>query len=100
MEQVSYQRDAQGVYHLEGELGFQSVPVLQKEIKQDIDFSSSLSIDFSAVTQANSAILALMIEWMREVKQNNGRIVYLNVPDNVLAVASAYGIDQDLPTSS
>lgn len=56
-----------------------------------------VQIDMSEVEQSNSAGLALLLEWMKIAQQKGLQIKYHNVPEQLLVIARAYGIDQDLP---
>jgi len=56
-----------------------------------------VQIDMSHVEQSNSAGLALLLEWMKIAQQKGLQIKYHNVPEQLLVIARAYGVDQDLP---
>lgn len=51
------------------------------------------SIDLSGVTSADSAGLALLIEWIRLGKQQNCAIKFLNMPVQMLPLARLFGVD-------
>jgi len=56
------------------------------------------TIDFAAVTEADSAALALIFKWQRDAEKKGHKIHCLNVPANVLSLAKLYGVD-DLITA-
>lgn len=56
-----------------------------------------LIVDLSDVERSNSAGLALLLEWMKIAQQKGLQIKYHNVPEQLLVIARAYGVDQDLP---
>lgn len=56
-----------------------------------------LIVDLSDVEHSNSAGLALLLEWMKIAQQKGLQIKYHNVPEQLLVIARAYGVDQDLP---
>jgi phospholipid transport system transporter-binding protein len=46
-----------------------------------------LQVDFSGVDKADSAGLALLLEWKAQARQRARRIDYAEVPASVLAIA-------------
>lgn len=56
-----------------------------------------LIVDLSDVEHSNSAGLALLLEWMKIAQQKGLQIKYHNVPEQLLVIARAYGVNQDLP---
>ena len=51
------------------------------------------SINLSGVTGADSAGLALLIEWVRLGKQQNCAIKFQNMPAQMLPLARLFGVD-------
>jgi len=51
------------------------------------------TIDFSGVTEADSAALALIFKWQRDAEKKGRKIHCLNVPANVISLAKLYGVD-------
>ena len=51
-------------------------------------------IDFSGVTEADSAALALIFKWQRDAARRDRKIRCINVPANVVALARLYGVDE------
>ena len=54
-------------------------------------------IDFTGVTEADSAALALIFKWQRDAEKKDRKIHCLNIPANVLALAKLYGVDTLIP---
>jgi phospholipid transport system transporter-binding protein len=52
-----------------------------------------LAFDLAAVTQIDSAAVALLLAWQREAAAANGRIALSNVPPALTSLASLYGVD-------
>jgi phospholipid transport system transporter-binding protein len=50
-------------------------------------------IDFTGVTEADSAALALIFKWQRDAEKKGRKIRCLNIPANVIALAKLYGVD-------
>lgn len=51
------------------------------------------SIDLRGVTSADSAGLALLIEWIRLGRQQDCDIKFLNMPAQMLPLARLFGVD-------
>lgn len=54
---------------------------------------SRIEIDFAGVTESDSSGLALLIEWMRIVKDAKGGIHFVNPPGQVSALARISEVD-------
>ena len=85
-----------------GELNFDSVARLlnQQEINLDLAESTQIDVDLSEISRFNSASLALLIEWMKKAAQKGLQIKYHSAPEQLMKIAEAYGILQELPLSS
>lgn len=81
-----------GEYALTGPLTFESVPLLWQEELRLVGQQPRVILDLSGITRTDSAGLALMIEWMRKARQQNGRILFRNVPMQLRAIAGATGV--------
>ena len=85
-----------GQINLLGQLDFNTVADLLKPGSVNLDFQQ-IDVDLSQVTRFNSASLALLLEWLKLATQKGAQIKYHNAPEQLLAIARAYGIDQELP---
>ncbi|MCW9012656.1 MAG: STAS domain-containing protein [Gammaproteobacteria bacterium] len=85
-----------GQLKLAGVLDFHSVADLLKGDQSWLQ-GDQISIDLTEITQTNSAGLALLLEWMKMAQQKGLQIKYHSVPEQLLVIARAYGVDQDLP---
>ena len=81
---------------LSGRLDFQSVAELLADDPLSLD-ESELHVDLADISQSNSAGLALLLEWLKKAQQKGLQIKYHNVPEQLLVIARAYGVDSDLP---
>jgi len=94
---VSVNMNAQQVL-LTGALDFASVSQL---LRQSRDwFNQDRVIDFSGIHTSNSAGLALLLEWMKISRQKGHQIKYHNVPAQLMTIAHAYGIDDQIPAEN
>jgi phospholipid transport system transporter-binding protein len=83
------------VLALEGALSFETLPrVLEKsrEYSARGDLPDRLTIDFAAVTEVDSAAVALLLEWRREAARLGKGLSFANLPANLLALADLYGV--------
>tara|TARA_R110002111_G_scaffold40867_1_gene76191 strand:- start:20 stop:331 length:312 start_codon:yes stop_codon:yes gene_type:complete len=82
-----------------GELTFATVNDVLGEVQKLTGSLSELAIDLADVTRSDSAGLALLIHWMRIAKAAQKKIVFHHIPAQMLAIASASGLDELLPLS-
>jgi phospholipid transport system transporter-binding protein len=80
-----------------GELTFSTVNSVLNEIQSLVGSLSKLQIDLSDVTRSDSAGLALLVHWMRAAKEAKKQLVFHHIPAQMLAIASASGLDELLP---
>lgn len=83
-----------------GELTFATVMKLHgKAMPLFQQQGEDLTVDLSAVSRADSAGLALLIEWMRWANQRGVTIAFRAIPDQLRAIATASDLDELLPLS-
>lgn len=85
------------LFHVGGELTFATVKDVLEKAQILFEPITDLEINLADVTRSDSAGLALLINWMRTAKKNNKKIVFHNVPTQMLAIANASGLDELLP---
>jgi len=86
-----------GCWQLAGELDFVSVPALLNETRMEFSTGREVTVDLAGVTRADSAGLALLVEWLRESECRGGTISFENVPVQLLSMAHVCGLDRILP---
>ena len=86
----------QGSLSVSGELGFKSVPMLYTSSLKFFQNSHNLDIDLAGVNHADSAGVALLIEWIRQARQQNRTINFHNIPSQLLAIARLCGVAEML----
>lgn len=90
-----------GQVKLSGQLNFDTVAQLLGRSKLDFNAikpdEGQIEVDLSDISRFNSASLALLIEWMKMSQQKGLQIKYHNAPEQLMAIARAYGIDHELP---
>jgi phospholipid transport system transporter-binding protein len=80
-----------------GEMTFATVNAVLGEIQTLVTALPALNIDLADVTRSDSAGLALLVHWMRVAKTAKKPIVFHHIPGQMLAIASASGLDELLP---
>lgn len=78
---------------LTGELSFATVPALLARAEE---WQSEAVIDLSAVTQADSAGLAFLLELSRRAKKAGGAVRYTQVPAQLAALIAFFELDSVL----
>lgn len=76
-----------GRFELGGEMSFQNANEILEAGESAFGQHQSLRVDLSNVTKADSAGLALLLEWKAQAAKRSGEIRYLAVPDGLLAIA-------------
>lgn len=57
-------------------------------------------IDFAAVEQVDSSVIAIMLEWRRVAANSNRALEFRNLRCNIRALAEVYGVGTLLPFSA
>lgn len=76
-----------GRYRIAGVLDAVTVGELLEQSLARFDASGDLEVDLTAVSEADSAGLALLIEWIRAMRLRNQKIRFKNVPAQINALA-------------
>lgn len=77
-----------GTMCLRGPLSFESVPALYREMERRLPASGPVSvIDLANVTTADSAGLALLLEWQSRQRQRGCELTMRDAPGNLLRLA-------------
>ena len=53
--------------------------------------------DFSAVSEADSSAIAVMLGWLRAAEQTRSTIKFAHIPVGVSSLAELYGVSELLP---
>jgi len=65
-----------------------------------LQITDDLQIDFSAVTDVDTAALSLLIEWQRRALAANKKVVFTQLPDSLVSLATLYGVAEFIPLST
>ena len=90
---------ADGRLVIAGELSFETVVRVRGEAEPLLERAAEIQIDLQGISRSDSAGLALLVEWMRAAKRRGKPIQFLNIPQQMLAIARVSSLDQVLPLS-
>jgi phospholipid transport system transporter-binding protein len=98
MKQPSLEKINDQHYALSGELNMQSVPQLsQSSAAMIAGMQGEVIINLSGVVRADSAGLALLIDWMRAGRRRNFSLHFEQLPDQLMQIARVCELDSVLP---
>jgi len=100
MNNLHIDPQGEGAYVIEGSLDFATVPPFVTRVAEILgNGATSIVIDLKGVTRADSAGLALLVEWMRVAHRRHRNIAFRNIPAQMLAIAKVSGLERILPTA-
>ena len=87
-----------GHFVLQGELTFSSIDkkTVNAFAVNILDSVDKIILDLNQVTCFDSAGLALLIEWIKLAQNKNMKLLFDNIPDQLLAIARLSGFEQAL----
>ena len=90
-----------GLLALSGDVDMWNTPVLVEQGWQLLVSQSeqSLTIDMSAVRQADSSALAMLMSWLRRAQGRQITLTFCNFPEDLLALARVCDVEGLLPIS-
>ncbi|MEJ2423745.1 MAG: STAS domain-containing protein [Candidatus Thiodiazotropha sp.] len=74
-------------YQVQGAMTFETARVLLQQSSALFGGQPEVEVDLSGVSRADSAGLALLLEWMAEAAQRDANLVLKGMPDALQAVA-------------
>ena len=77
-----------------GELSMNTVPELLKQGCLQGEGDAEIRVDLQGVERADSAGVALLIEWQRHASRQQRSISFQNIPSQMLAIARLSGVDE------
>ncbi|MFN7096038.1 MAG: lipid asymmetry maintenance protein MlaB [Gammaproteobacteria bacterium] len=82
---------------LTGALNFDTVPALRQQFSKWFPFMPDIIIDLAAVIYCDSSGVALLLECLRLAKAGQKKIIFINIPTQLLALAKATAVAEILP---
>ena len=56
------------------------------------------TVDLGEVSEMDSALLALLLAWLRDARARDKAVVFANLPESLRTIARLYGVDALLPS--
>jgi len=57
------------------------------------------TVDLGEVTEMDSALLALLLAWLRDARARGQQLKFTNLPESLRTIAQLYGVDRLLPAA-
>jgi len=92
-------RAREGLWRLEGELDFKSVVELHPKLGAALQRGNAVDLDLAGVTRANSAALALLLQWIEDADSRGAGLRILNSPKALMELAELSNLDRLLPVA-
>ncbi|MCO6441473.1 MAG: STAS domain-containing protein [Nitrococcus mobilis] len=80
-----------------GELTFETVPGLSKNLDSMVRQEPRLRVDLAELERVDSAGLAFLIEWTRLARAFGHVLEFVNIPQQLLTIARLSGVERILP---
>jgi phospholipid transport system transporter-binding protein len=94
MSKLSIASKGDGEWLIHGELTFTSIQGKFIDSPPFLRGGKEIILDFSHVTNTDSAGLALMIEWIKLSRHQHAKLQFRNVPKQLLNLAKLSGLDK------
>ncbi len=76
-----------GNFEITGDMSFETAEFILRASQRVFEQHENVRVDMSAVEKADSAGLALLLEWMSWARQGVAKIDFVAIPASVLAIA-------------
>ncbi len=97
MNEVRIEARGEGRFEVSGELSFDNVPALLRESVEHFEAGKALEIDLGGIVRADSAGIALLLEWTRRARCAGKTIRFLRVPTQMLSIIEVSDLEGLLP---
>jgi len=77
----------EGRFTVTGDMSFETADRILKASESQFASHASLQVDLSGVGKADSAGLALLIEWKAQASKRDAVISYNDIPESMVAIA-------------
>ncbi len=86
-------------WHLAGEILMDNANAL---LTQSLALATTddLCVDFSAVTNIDTAALSLVMEWQRRAVASGRKISFIHLPESLTSLAALYGVTDFIPLNA
>jgi phospholipid transport system transporter-binding protein len=85
------------VYRIEGPITMASAESLVQEGRRMFE-GGEVTVDLGGVSEADSAALSLLLQWVRDATGKGRRMSFTNLPAGLQSLAVLYGVNELFPT--
>lgn len=100
MPVVTFTEAGGGRFRITGPLTFDTVSAALTESQNLFADNARIELDLSGVTHADSAGLALLVEWVSRARRSKCDLKFRHVPEQVRALAGISDVENLLPIAS
>ena len=99
MAEANIHPNATGPWMVGGELSFQTVSLLERQSRDLFAKTdqTEIVVDLKGVERADSAGIALLLEWIRITRQFNKKIAFSHVPNQMQNIIELCDLKDQLP---
>jgi phospholipid transport system transporter-binding protein len=83
-----------GRYEIVGRLTFQTVPQFFSHTPDMFAGNGAVTVDLGGVTLADSAGIALLMEWQQRARATGRTLTFANIPEQVRKIIHVSGLQQ------
>ncbi len=94
MSENGFLAQADGRYAIRGKLTFQTVPQFFTHTGVMLNGQGPVTVDLAGVTLADSAGIALLVEWRQEARAAGRTLAFANIPEQVRKIIHVSGLQQ------
>ena len=85
-----------GRLRVRGPLTLTTVEPILRDARQRLD-GPEVGVDLSAVTEADSSAVGLLLAWVRDAAASGHRVRFENLPPNLKSLISLYDVGEFIP---
>ncbi|UJP05061.1 MAG: STAS domain-containing protein [Nitrosomonas sp.] len=60
---------------------------------------SVVIVDLEKIIEVDSAVISMLLEWLRTARKNSRSLHYINLPESVESLIQLYGVTEIIPVS-
>ena len=94
MSKFELQDTGEGRFALTGEMTFETAERILLASEEPFEQHTRIEVDLAGVTRADSAGLALLLEWITWANHTVREIRFLSMPERILAIARTTEVEQ------
>ncbi len=95
MSTFEFKRQNDQNFFIEGHLTITSLNKKKIASINLLNINNNITIDLAKVSSSDSAGLAVLIEWIKQSKHANFKLLFKNTPHQLLTLAKLSGVDLD-----